>query len=209
MSNQEKNYDLLLSEINKQSQKEIKEIKAQAEKARQETISKARREAEKLTSEMMERAEQKCDELKKKILSGVHLEIKKKNLENQELLISWFHDELRKKLNDFRNTDQYKQVLQDWVREGALVIDSEDLLIKAGEVEKNFIDKNFIQQVVDYLKKQSGETHHCKLSDEVLEEGGVIVSDAEGKIRFNNSFSARIQRKQDEIRLLIVDKFMD
>jgi vacuolar-type H+-ATPase subunit E/Vma4 len=209
MSNQGKNYDLLLSEITKQSRKEIKEIKDQAEKERQDTISKARRQGEKITSEIRQKTEQQGDELKKKILSNVHLEIKKRNLENQEKLISRLSTELRKKLDEFRHADHYKQILKEWIREGASVIDKKDLILTVGKIERNFINKNFLQDVVDKIKDQKGNVQTCKLNDTVLDEGGVIVSDAEGKIRFNNSFSARIQRKQDEIRLLIVNKFME
>ncbi|MFO7889232.1 MAG: V-type ATP synthase subunit E family protein [bacterium] len=208
MSSQGKNYDLLISEIKKQSRKEIKEIKEQAEKERQETISKARKEGEKIRSEMMSEAEQKCDDLKKKILSGVHLEIKKKNLDNQEKLIFWFNAEVRKRLDRFRSSDQYKQILKEWIIEGISAIDKKDLIITVGEVEKKFTDKKYLQQAIDFIKDKQGKNLTCRVSDEILNEGGVIITDLDEKISFDNSFSARMQRKQDEIRLLIVEKFI-
>lgn len=208
MSSQGKNYELLISEIKKQSRKEIEEINKQAEKERDDIIRKARKEAEKIKSELMGQAEQKCEDIKKKILSGVHLEIKKKNLENQDKLIYWFNTEIRKKLDEFRNTDQYKEILKEWIIEGVTVINYENFIITVGEVEKKFINKKYLQRVVDDIKDQQSKDLNCRISDEVLDEGGVIISDLEEKIRFDNSFSARMQRKQDEIHLAIVEKFM-
>jgi len=208
MSNQEKNYKLLLSEIKEQSRKEIENINKQAEEEKKDIINKARRQGEEIKSEMLQEAEQKCKELKKKILSSVHLEIKKINLDNQEKLISRFNTEVWKKLNKFRESDDYKQFLKDWIVEGALILDKKDLVLTVGETEKKIINKNFFRDVIDTIKGQTEKEITCKISDKTLNEGGVVVRDAEDKVSFNNSFSARIQRKQDEMRLLIVEKFI-
>lgn len=209
MSSQGKNYQLLISEIKKQSRKEIEEINKQAEKEKEDIIRKARKEGEKIKAELREQAEQQGEDLKRKILSGVHLEIKKKNLKNQEKLISWFHTELRKKLDEFRNSNQYKDILKEWITEGISVIDKKDFIITVGEVEKKFIDNKYLEHVVDLIKDKKGKELNCQISDEVLNEGGVVISDLQETVRFDNSFSARVQRKQDEIRLAIVEKFME
>ncbi len=208
MSNQEKNYELLLSEIKKQSGKEIENINKQAEEEKKDIINKARRQGEEIKSEMLQEAEQKCKELKKKILSSVHLEIKKINLDNQEKLVSRFNTEVWEKLNKFRESDDYKQILKDWIVEGALILDKKDLVFTVGEIERKIINKNFFRDVIDTIKGQKEKEITCKISDKTLAEGGVVVRDAEDKVGFNNSFSARIQRKQDEMRLLIVEKFI-
>ncbi len=208
MSSQEKNYELLISEIKEQSRREIEEINKQVEKERLDTINKARKQGENIKSELMNEAKQKCEELKRKILSGVHLEIKKKNLENQEKLISKFNTEIWKRLNEFRNSNDYKQILKEWIIEGTLIIDRNDLVLTVGKIEKKIINKNYLQKVTDTIQDQHSRMVTFNIVDEVLGEGGVIISDFKRKVSFDNSFSARMRRKQDEIRLLIVEKFM-
>jgi len=208
MSNQEKNYELLLSEIMEQSRKEIENIQKQAEEEKKDIINKARTQGEEIKSEMMQEAEQKCNELKRKILSGVHLEIKKINLKNQEELISRFYKEVWNKLNKFRESDDYKKILKDWIVEGALILEKKDLIVTGGEIEKKILNKEFLRDLADQIKNQTGKETTCKISDETLDEGGVIVRDTEDKVNFNNSFSARMQRRQDVMRLLIVEKFI-
>lgn len=203
----EKNNDLLISEIKKQSDKEIELIRKQTEAEVQKILKNAHQKSEKIRIDLVANAEQKAEALKRKILSGVHLEIKNEKLKNQEKLYRMFIDELHRKLDKFRHSEEYKKILKEWIIKGIMIIDDDYLVLTVGEDEHKFIDNFYLKEIIDRFENDEGKSIKLNLSKDKINDGGVITSDSSGKMSFDNSFSAKLNREKDNIRLLINNKF--
>jgi vacuolar-type H+-ATPase subunit E/Vma4 len=124
----------LKKEIRQQSESEAAVIIGQAEKEAEHILDQARSEAEKIQSEMLKKAEKQAEFIRKRVLSGVHLEIKKQNLQAREAMLSQLFQLVQEKLERFRKSSKYASVLENMIIEGALALGSEKLELMVGEV---------------------------------------------------------------------------
>jgi V/A-type H+-transporting ATPase subunit E len=199
---------ILQDEIREQSEAEASVILEQAEKEAGRIIGDAESEARKIRSDLIKKAETKAEGIRRRILSSVHLEIKKQNLMAREEMLSKLFQLVQEKLEQFRKSSEYGSFLETAVIEGALALGFENLRILAGEIEQKLLSKSFLDRIVKQLD-QEGRKVILSLSDEKIDEGGVIVTSEDGRARFDNRFSARIRRNQDEMRLLAIKKITE
>lgn len=194
---------ILQKEIREQSETEAAVIMEQAEKEAERILDQARSEAEKIQSEMLRKAEKQAESIRKRILSGVHLEIKKQNLQAREEMLSQLFQLVQEKLERFRKSPKYASALENMIIEGALALGSEKPELVVGDVEKKLLSKQMLIKIEKHLAKE-GLKVQLSLSDQKLNEGGVVVISSDGRARFDNRFSARIRRNQDAMRVLAI-----
>ncbi len=195
----------LQEEIREQSEAEAAVILEQAEKEAGRIIGDAESEAQKIRSGLIKKAKTEAEGIRKRILSSVHLEIKKQNLKAREEMLSKLFLLVQEKLEQFRKSPDYGSFLETAVIEGALALGFENLSILTGDVERKLLSKQSLNRIVKQLD-QEGRKVKLLLSDEKIDEGGVIVASQDGRARFDNRFSARIRRNLDEMRLLAIKK---
>lgn len=199
---------ILQEEIREQSEAEAAVILEQAEKEAGRIIGDAESEARKIRSDLIKKAETRADGIRKRILSSVHLEIKKQNLKAREEMLSKLFLLVQEKLEQFRKSPDYGSFLETAVIEGALALGFKNLCVLAGEIERKLLSKPSLDRIVKQLN-QEGRKVNLSLSDEKIDEGGVIVTSEDGRARFDNRFSARIRRNLDEMRLLAIKKITE
>ena len=199
---------ILQEEIREQSEAEAAVILEQAEKEAGRIIGDAESEARKIRSDLIKKAETKAVGIRKRILSSVHLETKKQNLNAREEMLSKLFRLVQEKLEQFRKAPEYGSFLETAVIEGALALGFEKLHILAGEIERKLLSRQSLDRIEKQLDKEDRKVN-LLLSDEKIDEGGVIVTSEDGRARFDNRFSARIRRNQDEMRLLAIKKITE
>ena len=197
--------DILCKEINAQSKAEAETILEQAEKEAAKIIKEAEKQADKTIAEWVQKAESSAEGIQRRILSGVHLEVKKQALRSREVIIQSIMQNLLKKLDAFREEPPYLDVLKQWIQEGAMAVDGEAYELECGEIEHNLITKSVLDELAGELKKLKQSDVTLRLSNIIHKEGGVVVVHADGRTRFDNRFSARIKRDENALRLKIMN----
>ena len=194
----------LLKEIQEQSQTEIAAVMEQAEKEARKILEEARNQAERIKSEQLQKAENMAEGIKRKILSGVHLETKKQTLHIREEIIAKIYDNVKKKLDKFRETDAYVPFVEKIVIQGVEALHCNTIQIIAGEKEKKLLTRSMLSKLEKQVAGKGQKKLTLTLSDETLKESGVICISSDGRVRFDNRFSTRIQRMNSDMRLEIM-----
>jgi V/A-type H+-transporting ATPase subunit E len=199
---------ILQEEIREQSEAEASAILEQAEIEAKRIVGEAESEARKIQSDLIKKAEAQAEGIRKRILSSVHLEIKKQNLRAREEMLLKLFQIVQEKLEHFRKSQEYGSFLEAMIVEGVLALGVEDIHVIAGDSERKLLSKQFLSRIVQHFEKE-GKKINLVLSDEKIDQGGVIVTSADGRTRLDNRFSARIRRNQDAMRLLAIKKISE
>ena len=198
--------DILKKEIQTQSKVEAEGILEQAKREAALILEDARKEAEKIKNDLLKKAKVQADGIRQKILSGVHLEINKQALQDREELLSKLFQAVEKKINQFRQSDSYLSFLKKLVLEGIMALGEGKILVLPGELEKKLLTKKVLSQIEKEAYEKYGRKVVLSLSNQILTEGGVVLETFDGKTRFDNRFSARIKRVENDMRLVAVRK---
>jgi len=201
--------DILCQEISKESQTEAEEILEQARRDAAQREKEAQTEAGRIEAEIMSRASAQADALKRRILSSLHLEIKNQKIRAREAFLMKLFGLVRQRLEAFRSSEEYPDFIRESVQEGALALGMDSIEIVSGEKEKAIISPELLRKIEAEIKKVSDRAVSLSLSRETLNEGGVVLMSRDGRVRFDNSLSARMKRVQDPMRLLAVKTLVD
>lgn len=198
--------EILLKEIQAQSQTEADAIIEQARKEARQVQSQSEKDTERLRRDIIQKAEVQAEKIRRKILSGVHLEVKKQTLKLRETTILKVIDAIREKAESLRQSAEYLPILKDMVLEGVQALDVNIVQIVPGDVERKLLTETVLEEIV----KLSGNSDlNLSLSKETLDESGVIIESQDGRTRYDNRFKAKLKRKNDTIRLTILKEIMD
>jgi V/A-type H+-transporting ATPase subunit E len=199
---------ILCQEIQEQSETEAAAILEQAEKEAEKMIQEAEIKAKKVRAEKRHEADVQAEHIQKRILSGLHLEMKKHHLKVREQFLVTIFQNVSERLERFRKTKRYAPFLKQQLMEGILALDTEKVQVIPGEVEKRLLTKAVLSQVEKEASKK-GRKVKLSVSDQKLSESGLIMVSEDGRTRFDNRFSVRIKRLQDTIRLLVVKELLE
>lgn len=204
MEDQKVSSEILRQEIKSQSEKEAAKILEQAEQEAQVIIERARSEAETIKAERMKKAETQAEAVRKRILSGVRLELKRQALEGREEVMVKIFKAVEEKFRAFMKKPEYLDFIKMEVMEGVAALDGEKFQVISGELERNLLNRSVLKQLEEAAHKQHGRGISLTLSERIPSDGGVVIATHDGKTQFNNRISARIDRLKNELRLLII-----
>ena len=192
--------DELIRGIAERSESDIKAILEQAKQDAEKTLRDAGAEAEKFQTEILRRAATQAEAVRRRILSGVHLEVKKQNLQVMEETLSKIFQQVKDRLEAFRKDKEYAAFLDRLILEGVEALDSPDIRLIPGSAERSLLSKEKLAALEREAEKLKRKVH-LLLSDQTLAEGGVVLESADGRTRFDNTFSARIRRFESAMRM--------
>jgi len=201
--------DILCREISNESRTEAREILEQAERDAAQREKEAQAVAGRIEAEIISRASAQADALKKRILSGLHLEIKNQKIRAREAFLLKLFDLVRQRLEVFRSSGEYPEFIRQSVLEGTLALGMDAVEIVSGDKEKALLGPEMLRTIEAEIRKVSDRPVSLSLSRETLNEGGVVLMSPDGRVRFDNSLSARMKRVQDPMRLLAVKTLVD
>lgn len=193
--------DVLKTEILTQSESEVKDILSRADKAASEVLGEAQIRADRIRSEVLKKAETKADGIRRRILSGVYLEVKRQQLRMRESAVEEILKRVTDRLKAFRTSDAYPDLLTGLIIEGALALEGDSLVLGCGETEQKILTKDRLKIAETRIASETGRDVSLAISEPVVDQGGVLVVADDGRMRFNNRFSARMARMENEMRL--------
>jgi vacuolar-type H+-ATPase subunit E/Vma4 len=204
MENNQQASELLAKEILTQSKAETQAILSEAERDAKVLIDKAKADAETAYAEIMKKAEIQAEILRRKIVSGLHLEIKKQNLLQREEAIEAIFTAVQAKLEAFRATPAYDGLLSTMLVEGTLAVDSETCKVVPGDVERKRLTSKLLDEAGKQVKQIKGKTVAWVIEKETLSEAGLVITSGDGRTRFDNRLSSRMKRMREPMRLAAI-----
>lgn len=208
MEIQKSSSEIMRKEILQQSRTEAEGILEQARKEEARLVEKGRQEAEAVRAKAMKAAEEQAEGIRRRVLSGVHLEVKKQQLINREKILSRVLDILRDKMQQFRQRSEYRDFLSACVTESVMAIEDEQIGLQVNKQEREILEKGLLQEIQQRIQQKTGRPVQLRLLEAALEDGGVIAFSKDERTRYDNSFSAQLKRKEDEIRLMVVKEVL-
>jgi len=200
----------LIRGIEKDANEEVKRIIADAKRVANERISASTKQAKSIIANAQKKAVEQSELLKKKILSGINMEVKRKSMKIRDKVLNDLIDQAKIRLNKMIYKPEYLNILIDWIVEAGIGLGKEKAFVNASKEEIQMLDENLLHQAEDKIMKATGKIIELKKSEEhPLKSQGVVVISDDGKVAFNNMVSTRILRRQTEIRNIVYKSLFD
>lgn len=209
MTDDSSSLEILIRDIQNGSQAEVEAILSDAEKEIGQILQRAQMEASKVRSDITRKAENQANAVRKRILSGAHLEIKKMAFRNQEEIYSAIMKKVTNHLEKYRQTGDYLDFLRKMVVEGIAGLGTYEIQIQAEDREKELLSSTVLKSLEDMLTRQFGKQISLKLSDKTLSESGIVLVTGDGRMRFDNRLSTRLQNIFDSMQWTIMKEFTE
>ena len=209
MTDEQSSLAMMIRDIRQESQKEVDAILAQSAKETEDVRNKAKIEADRIRSEIIRKAEQQSSAIRKRILSGVHLEVKKLALKNQNVLLSEILQQVADRLEEFRHGEEYANFFKKLILDGILGLGSDIVQILAGDLERKLLTVDFLESIVDESLRTNEKKVRLIVTSDSLADSGVILTTEDGRVRFDNRLSVRLQRVFDELQWTVVKEFVE
>lgn len=204
MESAEKEKNAIISGIEADARAEEQQIIQEAERQAAEKREYNEKKIESVLNDAHDEARQKAEAIKKKMISGVQLELKRRSMSIRDGVMRDIMDKVEKKLNSMCCDAGYRSILVSWITEAAIGLDAESAQINASEKELVFIDEKLISEVTEKVRTKTGRQITLQLSEELpLKSQGVVLTSADGRTAFNNQVKTRMLRKEREIRMAI------
>ncbi len=168
-------------------------IVEQAEEKSKQILDESRAQAQRDASEILSRASLEAENIRRSILSSRIRANRLRILEEKNKIVQSVLKSVEQRLSDIAGTDQFESTLKRLVLEAVQAVGTDNALVRVGFRNA---EKKGLQSLGQSLPKGTK-----LLADETAidELGGVIASDPEGKMSFNNSFKARIERLDNQL----------
>ncbi len=194
----------LISGIETDARAEKEKIIKEAEKQAAEKKEYSEKKIESLLGDARKEAEKQADTARKKLLSGVELELKRRSIHASDVAMREIMGRVAQRLDAMIGETNYRSVLLNWIAEAAVGLDAEAAEINASEKERTLIDEHLLAEMTGKIHARTGKQITLTLSKtQPLKAQGIVLTAANGHTAFNNQVKTRMLRKQREIQTLI------
>lgn len=196
----------ILADARAEADKLVEQARTQAA----ETLESARDRAAKILNGAEDGAAKQGAELKKNSRSALILLKSRHELKSGRTLAAEVMRRVRIRLEEFRKDPSYPALLEELLIEAALGLGVSEAFVNGGEAERTLMAPALLARVERRLKEEFGERIALSLSgDSALAEQGVELRDREERRAFRNSFTARLDRKEQQVRDIIESRLRE
>ncbi|MDZ7792304.1 MAG: V-type ATP synthase subunit E family protein [Spirochaetia bacterium] len=197
----------LLSGISEQVEAEVKKISEDAERQAKEIVEGGRKKAESIRRDAEEKGRKQAEGILKKNAQAIEAEQRKLLLKAQEELFSKAMGRVKEKLQALTERSDYRSILKGWIVEGAIGLAEDALKVNASEQELELITDGLLREAEAEVKSMTGRSVKIERTDQPpLQKQGVILTAREGRLAFNNTAEARLDRYSTVIRRMIYQR---
>ena len=168
-------------------------IVEQAEEKAKQILEESQAQAQRDANDILSKAGLEAESIRRSILSSRIRANRLRILEEKNKIVQSVLKSVEQRLSDIARSDQFESTLKRLVLEAIEAVGADNAIVKVGfrNAERKSL-QSLGQTVAKGTKFLAEET--------VIDElGGVIASDPEGKMSFNNSFKARIERLDNQL----------
>lgn len=194
----------MIAGIEEDARKEEEKILAEAQTLAAEKKKYAQKQAASILKEARAKAEAEAETIRRKAISGIELEIKRRSLGVRDRLMKDIMARVQERLASMVGKPDYRSVLVDWIAEAGVGLQADAAQVNATREELKWIDAPLLAEAREKIKTRTGRSMMLTMSEaEPLKSQGVVLTTVDGRVAFNNQVVTRISRKQREIQMLI------
>jgi V/A-type H+-transporting ATPase subunit E len=169
----------------------------EAQNKANEIVQNGKQEAERETQEILAKAKLDAEAVRRGILSSKVRANRLKILDEKNRIVEDIIKSVEDKLSDLSRSNQFQDTVKRLVSQAVDALGSDQSIVRIGFKQ---ISKNNLSDLGDSLPRGS----KLVVEDHPIDSlGGVVASDPEGKVVFNNSFRARLERMDNELFTVI------
>jgi len=168
-------------------------IVEQAEEKSKQILGEAQAQAQRDADDILSRASLEAESIRRSILSSRIRANRLTILNEKNKIVQSILKSVEQNLSDIPSSDQFESILKRFAAEAVEAVGTDDAVVRIGFRKA---DKKRLQSIGQLLPKRTKLLAEETAIDDL---GGVIASDPEGKMIFNNSFKARIERLDNQL----------
>ena len=178
----------ILADAERKAERTMKRAQRDADKLREET----KKQNEKMRARRIAEAKRQAEGRARAIVAGIPYEERRiKLLAQEQVFDEVFNASLRKLREDTASIDREVSLKQ-------LLAEALSAMPDDGEV--NVYVKQDDRKAAEKALADTTNGAHASLEADSRSDGGVVVSDASGRMRFDNSYASRFAREKDQLR---------
>ena len=189
----EKLQNRILSDAKHKADETIKDSQAKSQQILEEAKQRAQREFE----EIIAKANVEAESIRRSILSSKVRVNRLRILDEKNRIVEDIIHSVEDQLSSISKSEQFEETAQRFVTEAVKAVDSDQPIVRIGfrDVSKKNLDG------VSRVLPKGGKLVIDEKPLDVL--GGVVATDPEGKVVFNNTFKSRLERLDNQLLTLI------
>ncbi|MBO0888921.1 V-type ATP synthase subunit E [Candidatus Bathyarchaeota archaeon] len=183
----------ILSDAKLKADDIIREAQTKAE----QILSEARQKAEKESDEIAAKSRLEAEAIRRSILSSKVRANRLKILDEKNRIVQDIVKTVEERLSSIAESKNFDETAERFVSQAVKAVDSNQPVIRLGF-------KDATKKHLDAVSKSAPKGSKVVFEDEPIDElGGVIASDEEGRVIFNNSFRSRLERLDSQLLAMI------
>ncbi|MDE2027270.1 MAG: V-type ATP synthase subunit E [Candidatus Omnitrophica bacterium] len=195
----------LCTQISKDALDDARRIFAQARDEIRKITEEGAKESEAMCRRIEESAQKEVKSCRQKIMGAVNLEVRRTILGAREEVFGQIMAAVKAKAADYRRSGEYPQYLKTKIIEGLLVLQADCVEILGGSIEKSILNDDFLAGIEQEFKEKHGLGVTLEFKTRMdWNEMGFILRSRDGRLLFDNTFSAHLARHYEEIRSTVL-----
>ena len=189
----DKLHNRILSDAKLKADETIREAQAKAD----QIIAEARQRAQREADELLAKAKLEAEAVRRNILSSKVRANRLRILDEKNRIVQEVLGAVEEKLSNIAKSSRFVETAQRFVAEAVKAVDSDQPVVRLGF-------KGSSKQNLDNVSKVLPKGSKLVFEEDPVDGlGGVVASDAEGRVTFNNSFRSRLERLDSQLLTLI------
>ena len=169
------------------------DITREAEEKARQIVDESRAQAQKDADEILSKANLEAESIRRGILSSRIRANRLRILDEKNKIVQSVLKSVEQRLSDIASTDQFQPALKRFVAEAVDAVGADDIVVRVGF-------QNAERKSLDSLGRTLPTRTRFVVEDKSIDDlGGVVAGDVGGKMIFNNSFRARIERLDNQL----------
>src|ERR1700756_2093367 len=189
----EKLQNRILSDARLKAEEIIKDTQTKAQHILEEAKQRAQRESE----ELIAKANVEAENIRRSILSAKVRVNRLRILDEKNRIVQEIIRSVEDQLSSIAKSNHFEDTAQRFVTEAVKAVDSDQPIVTIGF--KDATKKN-----LDGISKALPKGGKLVIDEKPIDVfGGVVATDPEGKVVFNNTFKSRLERLDNQLLTLI------
>ncbi len=183
----------ILSDAKHKAEEAIKDAQAKA----QQILEEARLRAQKESEEIIAKANVEAEAIRRSVLSSKVRVNRLRILDEKNRIVQDIIHGVEDRLSSISKSEQFEETAQRFVTEAVKAVDSDHPVVRIGfrDVSKRNLDG------ISRVFPKGGK---LVIDEKPIDDlGGVVATDPEGRVVFNNTFKSRLERLDNQLLTLI------
>lgn len=189
----EKLQNRILSDAKLQAEATIKEAQAKA----QQILEEAKQRSQKESDDIIAKAKVEAESVRRSILSSKVRVNRLRILDEKNRIVQDIIHSVEDHLSSIVKSEQFEDTAQRFVTEAVKAVDSDQPIVRVGF-------KDATKKSLDGISRVLPKGGKLVIDEKPIDDlGGVVATDPEGKVIFNNTFKSRLERLDNQLLTLI------